>query len=32
VFPKIDDWDSAADRFVYDETYGRKQPDWTYSG
>jgi NADH-quinone oxidoreductase subunit F len=31
VFPKIVDWDPAADRFVYDETFVNKQPDWTYS-
>ena len=31
VFHKIVDWDPAGERFVYDETYERKQPDWTYS-
>ena len=31
VFPKIVDWDPATDGFVYDETYAKKQPDWTYS-
>jgi NADH-quinone oxidoreductase subunit F len=30
-FHKIVDWDDAAERFVYDETYASKQPDWTYA-
>jgi NADH-quinone oxidoreductase subunit F len=30
VFPKIADWDEAAERFTYDLRYPKKQPDWTY--
>jgi len=30
-FHKIIDWDSATQRFVYDESYEWKQPDWTYA-
>jgi NADH-quinone oxidoreductase subunit F len=30
-FHKIVDWDAANERFVYDEDYERKQPDWTYA-
>jgi NADH-quinone oxidoreductase subunit F len=29
-FHKIVDWDQDAAQFVYDSTYGEKQPDWTY--
>ena len=29
VFPKIADWDEAAERFTYDLHYPKKQPDWT---
>jgi NADH-quinone oxidoreductase subunit F len=29
-FHKILDWDAEAWRFVYDPTYSKKQPDWTY--
>ena len=31
VFHKIVDWDTANERFVYDESYQRKQPDWTFA-
>jgi NADH-quinone oxidoreductase subunit F len=31
VFHKIVDWDAANERFVYDESYQRKQSDWTYA-
>jgi len=31
VFHKIVDLDPASDRFVYDETYASKSPDWTYA-
>jgi NADH-quinone oxidoreductase subunit F len=31
TFHKIVDWDAATERFVYDETYERRQPDWTYA-
>jgi NADH-quinone oxidoreductase subunit F len=31
VFHKIVDWDAANERFVYDESYQRKRPDWTYA-
>ena len=31
VFHKIVDWDAANERFVYDESYERKRPDWTYA-
>ncbi|HEX6332443.1 MAG TPA: NADH-ubiquinone oxidoreductase-F iron-sulfur binding region domain-containing protein [Actinomycetota bacterium] len=29
VFPKLVDLDEQAGRFVYDETYGSRQPDWS---
>jgi NADH:ubiquinone oxidoreductase subunit F (NADH-binding) len=29
--PKLVDFDEAAGRFVYDERYDLKQPDWTYA-
>jgi NADH-quinone oxidoreductase subunit F len=29
-FHKIVDWDAAAGRFVYDESYASKRSDWTY--
>ncbi len=28
-FHKIVDWDAEAGRFSYDDTYARRQPDWT---
>ncbi|HEX2030048.1 MAG TPA: NADH-ubiquinone oxidoreductase-F iron-sulfur binding region domain-containing protein [Actinomycetota bacterium] len=31
VVPKIVDWDESAGRFIYDEAYVRKRPDWTYA-
>jgi NADH:ubiquinone oxidoreductase subunit F (NADH-binding) len=31
TFHKILDWDPATQRFVYDESYEWKQPDWTYA-
>lgn len=31
TFHKIVDWDEATERFVYDQTYAKKQPDWTYA-
>ena len=31
VLPKIVDYDEDAGRFRYDETYRRKQPDWTFA-
>jgi NADH-quinone oxidoreductase subunit F len=31
MFHKIIDWDAANERFVYDENYAWKQPDWTYA-
>ena len=31
TFHKIIDWDAATERFVYDESYEWKQPDWTYA-
>ena len=31
VLPKILDYDEDAGRFRYDETYRRKQPDWTFA-
>jgi NADH-quinone oxidoreductase subunit F len=31
MFHKIIDWDAATERFVYDENYEWKQPDWTYA-
>jgi NADH:ubiquinone oxidoreductase subunit F (NADH-binding) len=31
VFHKIVDWDAANERFVYDKSYERKRPDWTYA-
>jgi NADH-quinone oxidoreductase subunit F len=30
TFHKIIDWDGVTERFVYDQNYQRKQPDWTY--
>jgi NADH-quinone oxidoreductase subunit F len=30
TFHKIIDWDGAKERFVYDQNYEWKQPDWTY--
>ena len=30
TFHKIIDWDGATERFVYDQNYEWKQPDWTY--
>ena len=30
-FHKIVDWDADTGRFVYDQTYADKLPDWTYS-
>jgi NADH-quinone oxidoreductase subunit F len=30
--PKLVDFDDRSGRFVYDERYRLKQPDWTYSG
>jgi hypothetical protein len=30
-FPKFLDYDETTGRFVYDEEYRRKLPDWTYS-
>ena len=30
-FHKIVDRDAAAERFLYDESYARKRPDWTYA-
>ncbi len=30
AFHKIVDWDATTGRFLYDETYASKQPDWTY--
>jgi NADH-quinone oxidoreductase subunit F len=32
IFHKIVDWDATSERFVYDDTYSDKQPDWTYTG
>ncbi|MGZ5297883.1 MAG: NADH-ubiquinone oxidoreductase-F iron-sulfur binding region domain-containing protein [Actinomycetota bacterium] len=29
-FHKIVDWDAVAGRFLYDEAYASKRPDWTY--
>jgi NADH-quinone oxidoreductase subunit F len=31
VLPKLIDLDAGSGRFVYDERYASKQPDWTYS-
>jgi NADH-quinone oxidoreductase subunit F len=31
VLPKIVEFDEAAGRFRYDDTYGRKRADWTYA-
>ncbi len=31
TFHKIIDWDAANERFVYDESYERKRPDWTFA-
>jgi NADH:ubiquinone oxidoreductase subunit F (NADH-binding) len=31
MFHKIIDWDAATERFIYDENYEWKQPDWTYA-
>jgi NADH:ubiquinone oxidoreductase subunit F (NADH-binding) len=31
VLPKLIDLDAASCRFIYDERYVSKQPDWTYS-
>lgn len=31
TFHKIVDWDAAAGRFLYDQTYATKQADWTYA-
>ena len=31
ALPKIVDFDEDAGRFRYDETYRRKQPDWTFA-
>jgi NADH-quinone oxidoreductase subunit F len=31
LLPKIVDFDEDAGRFRYDETYRRKQPDWTFA-
>ena len=31
VFHKIVDLDPVSGRFVYDETYASKSPDWTYA-
>jgi NADH-quinone oxidoreductase subunit F len=31
VLPKVIDLDPGSNRFAYDEGYGAKQPDWTYS-
>jgi NADH-quinone oxidoreductase subunit F len=30
-FPKLVDYDEEAGRFLYDERYARKRPDWTYA-
>ena len=30
AFHKIVDWDATTERFIYDEGYATKQPDWTY--
>ena len=30
TFHKIIGWDGPTERFVYDQNYERKQPDWTY--
>lgn len=30
-FHKIVDWDTPSGRFLYDEAYAGKQPDWTFS-
>jgi NADH-quinone oxidoreductase subunit F len=30
AFHKIVDWDATTERFLYDETYASRQPDWTY--
>jgi NADH:ubiquinone oxidoreductase subunit F (NADH-binding) len=30
AFPKIVDFDETNGRFIYDERYRRKRPDWTY--
>jgi NADH:ubiquinone oxidoreductase subunit F (NADH-binding) len=32
ILPKVVDQDAASARFIYDETYATKQPDWTHSG
>lgn len=32
VVPKLVDFDADARRFVYDEAYRRRRPDWTYAG
>ena len=29
VFHKIVDWDGTTERFLYDEAYASRQPDWT---
>jgi NADH:ubiquinone oxidoreductase subunit F (NADH-binding) len=31
VLPKLIDLDASSGRFIYDEGYASKQPDWTYS-
>jgi NADH-quinone oxidoreductase subunit F len=31
ILPKLLDLDQDSDRFIYDERYASKQPDWTYS-
>jgi NADH-quinone oxidoreductase subunit F len=31
VLPKVIDLDAGSSRFLYDEGYANKQPDWTYS-
>jgi NADH:ubiquinone oxidoreductase subunit F (NADH-binding) len=31
ILPKLVDLDSGSGRFVYDDEYASKQPDWTYS-
>jgi NADH:ubiquinone oxidoreductase subunit F (NADH-binding) len=31
ILPKLIDLDPVSGRFVYDDEYGAKQPDWTYS-
>ncbi len=30
AFHKIVDWDATTERFLYDEDYASRQPDWTY--